>query len=211
MPVNAQLLSKSVEASLRGFQVGFSGKNLSNLSTAIGNVVGRVVTTPNAVTCYFNGTAGPTGTLMHIQVAGVVSTVMSAGMLTKAQNKVSVGFSGRDMGKLFDGISTGLCDVLQTMVLTGTVVGCAIGAGTGQFLPAITNSQAMAGQLMFEMNGQGLKGRDVPKLADCIASGVAKMLKSVVFSVSCAGAIAPTPPTGPVTVAQIPSLTTQVN
>jgi hypothetical protein len=183
------------------------GRDADSLADAVGRSVALHVTTPNMVTCTLNGTAGPMGTITSLAVVGIVSKAMSGLMTAKAQTKK---LTGRDIMTLFDAISSGISQVLMGMMLTGMAVGCAVGAGTGKFMAL--NAKMLAGLIVLNATIKSFRGRNMADLADCIAFGVVSHLKSsATFSVLAAGAIAPTPPTGPMAVVGIPSVTTKVS
>lgn len=205
MPLTAPTISKAILA--RALVKNMTGRNTSDLADAVGAALAIYLSIPNLVTCSFAGTAGPVGTITSLSVAGLVPTAMSGFMLSKAGTK---NLTGRDIIKLFNSISSGVCQNLQTTVLTGSVVGCAVGTGIGSF--TAVNEQALS-QIMFsQMLLRNMRGRDAVNLCDCISFGVVRQLQSSVkYSVTAAGPIAPTPPTGPVPVAAIPSVYTKVS
>lgn len=186
--------------------VGFTGRDLQSLCSATGNAVFQTVILPNLATCTLNGTAGPTGTIIHITVLGIVPTAMSGLMNAKA---AAVGFSGKEMSKLFSAFSRGLSTSLLSMQMTGTVAGCAVGAGTGKFYGL--QAAALGSAIKAQHTAKTLTGKESGKLADILAHGIATHLsQSATFTVSVAGAIAPVPPAGPVSVASIPTVFTKI-
>lgn len=185
---------------------GFTGRDLQSLCSATGNAVFQNVIIPNITTCTLNGTAGPTGTIIHITVLGIVPTAMAGLMNSKA---ASVGFTGKEMSKLFSAFSRGVSLSLLSMQMTGTVAGCAVGAGTGKFYGLQAN--ALGASIKAQHAAKTLTGKESIKLADIFAFGIATHLaQSATFTVSVAGAIAPVPPAGPVAVASIPSIFTKI-
>lgn len=204
MAISGQLIGLSIYGQCSS--VGFSGRDLQALCSATGNALYQNVLIPNLVTCTLNGTAGPTGTIIHIAVAGIIPTAMSGLMSSKA---ASVGFTGKDMYKLFSAFSRGVAISLSSMQIQGTVVGCAVGAGTGRFVGL--QASTLGGYIKAQNAVKNLTGKEIGKLADIFAFGIATQLtQSATFTVSVAGAIAPTPPTGPVAVASIPSVFTKI-
>ena len=96
---------------------------LSAVSSAVCSYVpaAAVVVSTNMVT-------GPGSGTMTGKIVGCVPSAMSSMMVMKA---TSLGLRGRDMARLFDAISFGVCQVLQTLsVAQGTVIGGGPGAGT---------------------------------------------------------------------------------
>lgn len=185
----------------------FTGKNDIDIANSVGTAVATYLSTPNIVTCYCTGTAGPTGTIQGITVAGITPTGMSALMLAKAATKR---FSGTKMKSFFDAIAFGVYPNLQSMVLQGTVIGCALGSGTGRF--QAVNEQAFSAILLSNFASKNLRGKNIKDIAECVSAGIIQtLLSSATFTIVVAGAIAPTPPTGPVPVAMIPSITTKLS
>jgi hypothetical protein len=205
MPLAAPTISKAVLAQSR--TKGLTGIRIPGICDAVGAALATYLAIPNLVTCTFAGTAGPVGSITSLSVAGLVPTAMSGFMLSRASMKTLI---GRDIIRLVSAISIGICQNLQTTVLTGSVLGCAVGTGIGSF--TAVNEQALS-QIMFsQMLLKDIRGRDAINLCDCISFGVVRHLQSSVkYSVAAAGPIAPTPPTGPVPVAAIPSVFTKVS
>lgn len=204
MAISGQSIGASIYAQC--VSSGFSGRDLQSLCSATGNGIFQEVLIPNLATCTVNGTAGPTGTIIHITVLGMVPTVMSGLMSGKA---ATVGFKGRDMIKLFGAVSRGVTISLSAMQIQGATVGCAVGAGTGRFYGLQAN--ALGVFIKAQDAVKRLLGRDIIKLADIFAFGIATHLsQSATFTVSVAGAIAPVPPAGPVSVVSIPTVFTKI-
>lgn len=205
MPVTGKLIAAAIVANCT--PRGIKGRDIGSIADAIGSAVATHVTSPNMVTCTLAGTAGPTGTITSVAVAGIVGKAMSATMLGKA---TILNLTGSKLLKLFDGISAGISQVLMGMVLTGTAVGCAVGGGTGKF--TALNSSTLSALMKGKMALKSMKGRNVGDLCNCVSFGVVTHLKSsATFSVVAAGAIAPVPPVGPLAVAGVPSITTKVS
>lgn len=205
MPVTGTLISSAIKLNMTPRSI--IGRDAGSLADIVGLSVATHVTAPNMVSCTLNGTAGPTGTITSIAVAGIVGKSMVGMMSMKAQSKK---LTGRDVTTLFDAISSGIVQVLMGSVLTGACIGCAVGVGTGKFVAL--NSKALAGLVMTNATFRAFRGRNMVDLAECIAYGVVNHLtSSATFSVLAAGAISPTPPTGPMPVVGIPSVTTKVS
>jgi len=205
MPVIGTLITSAIVANMTPRSI--KGRDAASLASAIGTAVATHVTTPNMVSCTVSGSAGPLGSITSVAVAGIVSKTMSGMMLLKAQSKSLI---GRDIITLFDAVSAGIAQVMIGSILTGSSVGCAVGAGTGKYVAL--NEKALAGLIVLNATAKSLKGRNMVDLADCVSFGVVNHLKSsATYSVLVAGAIAPTPPTGPVAVVGIPSVTTKVS
>jgi hypothetical protein len=205
MPV----VSKAISSSIQGFLSlnRLTGRDAIKLVDAVSTSVATYLVTPNLVSCTLNGTAGPIGNINSMAVTGLVPTVMSGLMLSKAASKR---LNGRDIKKLFDSISNGLSQILMGMVLSGTAAGIALGGGIGSF--TAVNVSTLSNLMYSLMVSKQLTGRDAANLCESISFGIVNHLKSSVhFTVIVTGVIAPVPPVGPVAVIGIPSLFTKIN
>jgi len=205
MPVTGPLISSAIKLQMTARRI--IGRDAGSLADSIGSAVATHITTPNMVTCTLNGTAGPVGSVSSIAVAGIVGKSMSSMMLIKSQTKR---FTGRDIITIFDTISSGISQVLMGSVLTGMCAGCAVGVGTGKFIGL--NEKLLSSLIVLNTTAKSIIGRNMLDLADCISFGVVNHLRSsAIFSVVVSGAVAPTPPTGPVAVVGIPTVMTKVS
>ena len=205
MPISDTLISSAIKGYMAS--VGFTGRDMAKIADAVGRAVFIHVSVPNNTSATIAGTVGPIGSVSSLAVAGVVSTAMSSFMKAKGAQE---GFTGRDMSKLADAISNGVSQVLMTMVLTGSSVGLAIGAGTAKFVGL--NANNLGGLIKAQLAGLGFTGRDMIKLADMVATGIVTHLQtSATFSVLATGAIAPVPPVGPLAIAGIPTIFSKIN
>ena len=205
MPVVAPILSNAIQAQF--LLKKLTGRDAINIAGSVGSAVARYLTLPNIVTCTLNGTAGPVGNLNSIAVVGLVPNIMSNLMIGKAASKR---FSGRDINNFCNAISLGLSQVLVGMVLSGTAIGIALGGGTGSF--TVLDERVLSSLLYGEMLRRNINGTRTTSLCEIISFGIVNHLKtSVKFTIVVTGAVAPTPPIGPIPVAGIPSVYTQVS
>ena len=205
MPVAAPLLSGAIFSQMNVQRL--TGRDGNKLASAIASAVAKYLVIPNLVSCSLTGTAGPVGSINSITVVGLVPKAMSSFMLSKAYSKK---LKGRDISKLCDAISNGVCQVLQGMILSGTAAGIAVGGGTGRF--TAVSVSALSKLMFLAMQSKQINGRDISKLCDAISFGIIKHLKtSVKFTTVVTGAIAPVPPVGPVAVTGIPSIFTKIS
>jgi len=185
----------------------FTGRNAIDIASAVGSAVANYIILPNLVSCTLSGTAGPVGSITSIAAVGLEPTAMSGLMTSKALSKK---LTGRDASGLFSAISMGLFQVMSTMFLTGSSIGCAVGAGIGKF--TAVSAPALSKLILAQLTLKKIIGRDAINLADCIAFGLVTQLKSsVTISVVVVGAPAPVPPVGPILVAGIPSVFTKIS
>jgi hypothetical protein len=205
MPIASQIISSAIQGQFALRKM--TGRDIPKMAGVIGASVSKYLMIPNMVTCSLNGTAGPLGNINSVVVAGLVPTVMSGLMLSKAASKK---MTGRDVKKFFDAVSGGLCQVLMGMVLSGTAAGIAVGGGVGSF--TALSDQALSKLMYSMMLSKKLNGRDAANLCDAISFGLVNHLKtSVKFTTVVTGVIAPVPPAGPVAVLGIPSVFTKIS
>lgn len=205
MPISPTLLSKAIKFQMAG--VGFKGRDMSKLADAIGRAVFMHIATPNVTTSSLIGTVGPVGSVNNTAVVGIVPTVMSS--FIKAAG-LGMGFKGRDMSKLARAISSGISQILMTMVLTGSSVGIALGGGSAKFIGL--NATILKNLIKVQMAAVGYKGRDMAKLANMVATGVVThLMSSATFPVIVSGAIAPVPPVGPLPIGGVPTVFSQIS
>lgn len=204
MPLNPITITAAINANM--LSKGLLGKNSRDIASAIGNAVGSLLLIPNVVTCVVSGTAGPSGVISSLSVLGVSPKLMSSLMFTRGLSK---GFTGKNSLDLYNAISAGVAQALFSLYLTGTVLGCGIGTGIGKFVNI--SEKLLSSRISSEMLFRAMLGTQVGTMSDIIAYGIVTHLKtSVSISVSVLGAVAPIPPVGPVPVAGIPSVTTQI-
>jgi len=205
MPLSASLISGAILTQFTARK--YTGRNAMDLSNAVGAAVASYLMIPNLVTCTLSGTVGPLGNINSLAVAGLIPTSMSNFMYTKALSKK---LKGRDLNGILSAISLGLVQILSAMILSGTAIGIAIGAGTGKF--TAVSDQALSKLLVAQMLRYNIKGRNAIDLADSIAFGLVKQLQTATtFSVVATGVIAPVPPTGPVAILGVPSVFTKIS
>ena len=205
MPLSASLISGAILTQFTARK--YTGRNVIDLSNAVGAAVASYLMIPNLVTCTLSETVGPLGNINSLAVAGLIPTSMSNFMYTKALSKK---LKGRDLNGILSAISLGLVQILSAMILSGTAIGIAIGAGTGKF--TAVSDQALSKLLVAQMLRYNIKGRNAIDLADSIAFGLVKQLQTATtFSVVATGVIAPVPPTGPVAILGVPSVFTKIS
>lgn len=208
MPVTPSALSLAIinQFSGVGFRSDREGNRLSDMASAVGNAVGNYLITPNLVTGFLSGTSGISASVTSLGVFGLVPQAMGLLMTQRASGS---DIAGRDAPKFFNAVATGISIVLQSAFLTGTAAGIGPGTGIGRF--TALNEVFLSLSIQAQLFGKDVAGRDVPNISDAIASGIVNHLLSVTFPLSAVGAIAPTPPVGPVPVVGIPTVTTKIS
>ena len=205
MPISPFLIAKAIQDQFKIREM--RGKNISDISSSVGAAVSRILLTPNIVTCTTGGVAGITGVVNSTSLVGLIPQKMSAEMYHKARNKE---VKGKVSSKFFEAIAHGVSQQLYTMRLLGNVFGCAVGTGVGTFNTLLKQS-VLHSYLSQEMRNRKIIGRDAGNISEIISFGiVTHLLSSVKFNVIVAGAPFPIPPLGPIPVAGIPTVQTNL-
>ncbi len=201
MPVVPPVLSTSVFTQLTAQSI--KGRDAINLASIIGTAVSQYLSIPNKLTILMSGVAGPVGTVTSVAAIGLAPPAMAGLMLQKA-SLPPISLKGRDVCRMFSAISLKICLSLQTMLVNGSAMGIATGAGVGSFTGV--SPIGLSNFIYNNVLTKRFTGRDVKKLADSIAYGVAQhLITTVKVSVTCLGVPAPIPPAGPVPVLGIPA------
>ena len=131
---------------------------------------------------------------------GVVPTNMSSLMVAAA---AASGLSGRDIKKLCDAVSFGICQtLLSTAKSQGTVVGGGPEAGQGTIAALVPN--ALQGLIMAQLAGKQIMGSKTMSLVKAMATGICNhIMQNGKVITTCVGAAAG-PPAGPVSIPGAP-------
>lgn len=181
----------------------FKGKNDRDIASAVANaLVTYVISTPSLITFTLSGTVGPVGSVTGVKVSGISGQLMATAMITKAN---SLRLSGKNMIQFFQAISAGVATHLKVMQVTGTASGIAVGTGTGRFTKIA--KPAVKSLLNINFLGKQIRGKNAKDIIESIAYGFTQHMKSVpTVTAIVAGAISPTPPTGPIPITGIPTI-----
>ena len=173
-------------------------KLLPQLSAVSSAVCTYFSTAPIVVST--NVVTGPGAGTYVGRIVGVVPSGMSGLMMLKA---ASSGLVGRDIKKLFDSISFGVCQTLLTTVtVQGTVIGGGPGAGQGKIINLVPSALQML--ISAQMASKGLVGSKTLALSAAIAFGICiHVMTAGTVITTCMGAFTP-PPVGPVPIPAAP-------
>jgi hypothetical protein len=204
MAISSNNISGAIAGQFKG--MGFRGRDAGTLANAIGTGLFVYLQMPNLVSCNFAlGFAGPIGNISSLLVGGLIPSSMAGYMLQKSGKKLR----GRDLSKLFNAISVGVCTSLTSMTLSGTTIGVGVGSGTGSFT-AVT-AEGLSKSIALQMKAKRLLGVNSVDLANAIGFGIAQQLKiATKITVMASGAVAPVAPTGPVAISNLPSIFTKI-
>jgi hypothetical protein len=204
MAISSKTISGSIAAQFTGRSL--RGRGARTLANAIGTGLYVYLQTPNLVSCNFlMGFAGPIGNISSIIVGGLVPSTMAGYMIQKAGKKLT----GRDLSKLFNAISIGVCTSLTSITLNGTTIGVGVGSGTGSF-SAVT-AEGLSKSIALQMKAKRLLGVNSVDLANVVGFGIAQQLKTATkITVLASGTVAPVAPTGPVAISNLPSVFTKI-
>lgn len=197
MAIDAVTLSNNINNMMKSVQ--FSGKSDKNISDAISMGLFTYLKTPNLISFQLSGTAGPIGSVTSITYVGIVPSVMSNLIRFKAP------FTGKSWKNMCDAISNGIAMTFQTSSISGTTVGIALGGGIGRFSNMVTSD--LVNRIKATASFKSILGSKKDQLVDAVAFGICTHFKtSVTVTATVTGAIAPTPPTGPVAVTAMPTV-----
>ena len=147
-----------------------------------------------AVVVSTNIVTGPGAGTYTGKIVGCVPSVMSSLMSLKAS---SSGIAGRDSKRLFNAISFGVCQTLQTLVIAqGTVIGGGPGTGQGKIINLVPS--VLEQLIITKLTGKHLVGSKTMPIFLAIAFGICQhIMTSGTVITTCIGAFAP-PPAGPI-------------
>jgi len=186
------MMAKAVSKSLAGSKLM---PQISAVSSAVCTYFSAapIVITTNIVT-------GPGAGTYTGRIIGVIPSAMSALMMLKA---TSLGLVGRDVKKLFDAISFGVCQSLMTTVMVqGTVIGGGPGAGNGKIINLIPSALQLL--IVAKLTSKGLVGSKTMPLASAMAFGICThVMTTGTVVTTCIGAFTP-PPVGPIPIPAAP-------
>lgn len=197
IPASMQMLSQAKAGS-----TVMAGSKLPSFVSAISSAACQYILASSVV----NSTNIVTGPGVGTQTGTIVGLVPSAMSSLMLMNAASSGISGRDTQKLFDAISTGVCNSMQTVVLQGTVIGGAIGVGTGKIIGLVPT--VLSGIIMANMGGQTLAGSKLFSIVSAISFGICNhILANAVVNITNVGVPSP-PPAGPIPIPAAPGIGT---
>lgn len=176
-----------------------AGQKLMPIITAVSSATCSYIPT-SAVVLTTNVVLGPGAGTYTGKVVGCIPSLMSSLMMTKA---AMGGLTGKDMKKLFDAISFGVCQVMLTLAMAqGTVIGGGPGAGQGKITNLIPS--VLQQLIIVNMGGKKLFGAKTVILAGAIAFGICNHIMTTgTVITSCIGTFTP-PPFGPVPIPAAP-------
>lgn len=192
MPIVSTYMSSQILA--RDSSVTVSGQKLPGIASSISMAVSTYVLSAAQVQST-NIVLGPGAGTFTGTITGLSPTAMSGLMMTRA---AMVGFCGRDLKKLFDGVAFGVVQSLLQSLAQGTVVGGGPGSGTGKIIGLVPS--ALQAQILAALAGKTLVGSKTSDLVAAMAFGICNhIMSNGTIITTCIGAFAG-PPTGPVTV-----------
>jgi len=186
------MMTKAMSQSIYG------AKLLPQLSAVSSAVCTYFSTAPVVVSS--NIVTGPGAGSYTGKIVGVVPNAMSSLMMVKMG---SAGLIGRDVKRLFDAISFGVCNtLLSTVIAQGVVIGGGPGAGQGKIVGLIPS--ALQNLLYASFASKLLVGSKTRALSSAISFGVCNHIMTMgTVITTCIGAFAP-PPAGPVPIPAAP-------
>jgi len=185
----------------KGMSSKLTGTSFNPLISAVSSsfctymVSAPIVTSTNMV-------LGPGAGTFTAKIVGCVPSAMSGIMMAMA---AANGLVGRDIKKLFDAISFGICNtLLSTAMAQGTVIGGGPGMGQGKILNLIPT--ALSALIMARLAGKKIMGAKTLPLVNSISNGICLHIMSAgTVITTCIGVAAP-PPAGPISIPAAPGM-----
>jgi hypothetical protein len=198
MPLIPQTMQGLIQA--RGASQLLSGNKFPDVVSAVSSATCQYVLTTSIVNST-NVALGPgagtqTGTIM-----GLIPTAMSSLMQAKA---ASMALAGRDIMKIFDSVSFGVCNAMNSLLLQGTIIGAGPGTGTGKISGLVpTGLEALIfTQSVFRL----ISGRNIKDLISAMAFGICNHIMTTATVLCTDIGVAASPPVGPVPIPAAPGI-----
>jgi hypothetical protein len=148
-----------------------------------------------------NIATGPGAGTQTGKIVGVVPTAMTSLMMAKA---ASSGLVGKDIQKLLSSIAFGVCMSLNSVTVTGTIIGAGPGTGTGKIVGLAPT--ALQGLIFAQESARVLVGQYMQLLVASIAFGICThIMTAATVTLVDIGAFAP-PPVGPIPIPAAPGI-----
>lgn len=153
-----------------------------------------------AVVMSTNVVTGPGSGTYTGKIIGCNPSAMSSLMILKAS---SSGIVGKDLRRIFDAVSFGVCQTLLTTALAqGTVIGGGPGAGQGKIMSLVPST--LEKLIITNLYGRRLHGSKTMPMFLAIAFGVCNhIMTAATIITTCVGAFFP-PPVGPIIIPNAP-------
>jgi hypothetical protein len=177
-----------------------AGEKLSPLVSAVSAAVCQYLMASSVVTST-NIATGPGSGTQTGKIVGAVPSLMTSLMMAKA---ASSGLVGKDIFKLLSSVSFGVCMSLNTVVVTGSIIGAGPGTGTGKILGLVPT--ALQGLIFAQEALRTLVGQHMQLLVAAIAFGICThIMSTAMVTLVDVGAFAP-PPAGPIPIPAAPGV-----
>jgi hypothetical protein len=176
----------------------YGAKLLPQLSAVSSAVCSYFTVAPIVVSTNF--VTGPGAGTYTGKVVGLLPSAMSSLMMLKMG---LMGLVGRDVKRLFDAVSFGVCTtVLTTAVAQGSVIGGGPGAGQGKITGLVPS--VLQNLLYVNLVGKLLVGSKTRAFSSAMAFGICTHIMTAgTIVTACIGAFSP-PPAGPIPIPAAP-------
>jgi len=177
---------------------GLTGSKLRDIVSAVASATSSYLMGTSVVQS-MNIVIGPGAGTQTGKVIGLIPSAMSSIMVLKA---VASGLTGKDSKNLFDSISFGVVQAMNSVIVQGAVIGGAPGTGTGKIIGLVPS--ALQGLIMVQLRGKLMFGSKTLLLVAAIANGICNHIMSTgTVQLIDVGAFAP-PPVGPIPIPAAP-------
>jgi len=184
----------------KGASKGLAGSKLPMIEQALSKAVCQYILVSAFVTST-NNVIGPGAGTQTGKILGLSPNTMSGLMVAKA---ASLGLAGKDIKSLFDTVSFGVVNSMNSVLLQGVVIGGGLGTGTGKIIGLVPF--VLTGIIMIMMKAVKMYGDKTFAMASAIAFGVCThIMSNGTVSVTNIGAAAG-PPIGPITIPAAPGI-----
>lgn len=197
MPINVTAMSAQMVA--KGTSLSLTGSKFSSIVQAVSMATSTYLLSAGQVSST-NICLGPGAGTFNGRISGLVPSVMANLMRIRA---TSMTLTGRDIGKLFNAVSFGVCNTIKsTAISQGIVVGAGPGTGKGRIIGLVPT--ALQPLIISQLAARTLVGSKMRQIVSAMSFGICNhIMTNGIIITTCIGAAAG-PPAGPVTIPVAP-------
>ena len=184
----------------RGASVLLAGSKFPDIVSAVSSAACQYILTA-AIVNSTNVALGPGSGTQTGTIQGLIPNAMSALMQVKA---ASMALSGRDLGKICDAVSFGVCNGMSSVMLQGTIIGAGPGTGTGKITGLIPSG--LEALIFAQTSFRLLSGRNIRDLISALSFGICNHIMTTATVLCIDIGVAASPPAGPVPIPAAPGI-----
>jgi len=176
------------------------GEKMTHLISAISSATCQYLMTASIVNSV-NVATGPGSGTQTGKIVGAVPSAMTSLMMAKA---ASSGLAGKDIYKFLSSVAFGVCMSLNSVMVTGTIIGAGPGSGTGKITGLAPT--ALQGLIFAQETSKTLIGQYMQLLVGAISFGICMhIMSAAVVNFVDVGVFAP-PLVGPIPIPAAPGI-----